>query len=55
VSDLAKEERVSLSLKAHDLVREALGMYEDEGLAALARNREECPGGMGMLDHDEVW
>jgi len=55
VKHLAHMEGVSLSLKARDLIREALEAYEDEALAALAEGREANLGRKRMLDHNEVW
>ncbi len=55
VKQLAKVDGVSLSLKARDLIREALETHEDETLALLAQSREESLGRKRLLDHDEVW
>ncbi len=44
VARLAKRDRVSLSLKVHDLVREALNLEEDAGLDAIAKRRMRSRG-----------
>jgi len=55
VSRLAKNEGVSLSLKVRDLVREAVELYEDEYLAAVASSREKSFIRSKGLSHAEVW
>lgn len=44
LSILAKEEGVSLSLKARDLIREALEHLEDLALAGIVMERAKSPG-----------
>ena len=52
---LAKRDKVSLSLKVRDLVKEALEMEEDRGLTALAEARERTYEASRALPHDQVW
>jgi hypothetical protein len=54
VERLARGDRVSLSQKIRDLVREAVELFEDEGLEALARERRaRAPKGR-WLSGDEA-
>jgi hypothetical protein len=55
VRRLAKRDKVSLSLKVRDLVKEALEMEEDRGLTALAEDRERTYGTSKALTHEQVW
>lgn len=55
VSKLARKEGVSLSLKVRDLVREAIDLYEDEYLSAIAGAREKSFTRSKALSHDQVW
>ncbi len=55
VKRLAASEGVSLSLKARELIKEALETYEDEALAKLAEKREATLERSNTLDHSEVW
>ena len=55
VRRLAKRDKVSLSLKVRDLVKEALEMEEDQGLTALAEKRERTYDASRALTHDQVW
>ena len=55
VSKLARKEGVSLSLKVRDLVREAVELYEDEYLSALAQAHEASFHHSKALSHDQVW
>ncbi len=55
VERLALRDRVSLSAKMRDLVREALELVEDAGLAALAERRERSFTRKSALSHDQVW
>ncbi len=41
---LAKEEGVSLSMKARDLIRDAVEHLEDVGLAMIVEERAKKPG-----------
>lgn len=52
---LARKERVSLSLKARDLIREALEYCEDIYWAGRAEAREKTFGHKKALTHKEVW
>ena len=52
---LARREGTSLSLKARDLLREALGAYEDLVLDRAAAERERTFDRARALSHQEVW
>lgn len=52
---LAAKERVSLSLKVRDLVREALEAEEDVALAEFAEKRERTFRRSRGLTHKQVW
>ena len=52
---LAKKEGVSLSLKARDLIREALETYEDAYWAKVATSREKTLRKRSALTHKQVW
>lgn len=52
---MAKLDGMSLSLKARDLIREAMEYYEDSHWAARAAKREKSLGSMGTLGHKDVW
>jgi len=52
---LAKKERVSLSTKVRDLLKEALEIQEDVCLAAFAEQRESTWDDASALTHEEVW
>lgn len=50
---LARREGTTLSTKARDLLREALEVHEDVGLARIAEERDfEASTG---LSHEQVW
>ena len=55
VERLAKRDKVSLSLKVRDLVKEALEMEEDAALSAFAEERDKTFKKATALKHDEVW
>ena len=55
VERLAKRDKVSLSLKVRDLVKEALEMEEDAALSAFAEERDKTFKKTTALKHDEVW
>lgn len=55
IKRLAKKDGVSLSLKARDLVKEALEIQEDIALASFANNRERSYRKSKSLKHNEVW
>ena len=52
---LAARRGISLSMVTRDLIREALVMEEDAGLAELASEREATFREDMALSHDEVW
>ncbi len=55
IERLAKRDRVSLSLKVRDLVKEALEVEEDIALSVFAEEREKTFRKTTALRHDEVW
>ena len=55
VKRLADREGVSLSLKARDLIREALELSEDAYLAEVAQEREATFDRKKALTHEQVW
>ncbi|MBI2461034.1 MAG: antitoxin, RHH family protein [Candidatus Rokubacteria bacterium] len=52
---LAQREGTSLSLKARDLLRDALETYEDLALGVIAEERERTFDRSRALSHREVW
>jgi len=52
---LARRDGTSLSLKARDLLREALETYEDLALDQIAEERERTLDRAEALSHREVW
>ncbi|OGW15557.1 MAG: antitoxin, RHH family protein [Nitrospinae bacterium RIFCSPLOWO2_12_FULL_45_22] len=52
---LAKKEGVSLSLKARDLLKDALEAREDMALAKIAGDREKTFDKSKALTHSQVW
>ena len=52
---VARRDRMSLSLKARDLLREALELEEDLVLAGIAEERERTFDRARSLSHSEVW
>ncbi|MEO7860180.1 MAG: antitoxin, RHH family protein [Nitrospirales bacterium] len=52
---LARRDKVSLSLKVRDLVKDALEMEEDRGLTALAEERERTYDASKALTHEQIW
>ena len=55
IEELAERDGVSLSLKARDLIRDALEIQEDITLASFASEREKSLRKSKALKHDEVW
>ena len=55
VRQLAKRDGVSVSLKARDLIREALEFYEDAYWAQLAEERWKTFDRKTALTHEQVW
>ncbi len=55
VERLAEKEGVSLSLKARDLIREALELHEDAYLAEHAHERTKTFVRQQALTHEQVW
>ena len=55
VEEMADRDGVSLSLKARDLIREALESQEDVALTTFADAREKTYRKSKALKHDEVW
>ncbi len=52
---LAKLDGTSLSLKARDLIKEAMEFYEDSHWAHQATKREKSIHVRKALSHKEVW
>ena len=52
---IAKQEGVSLSLKARDLIREALEVYEDRCWHREASKRDKCYHHGKAVSHADVW
>jgi len=52
---LSKKEKLSLSLIARDLLREALAIYEDAFWATEAEQRETTFVRKKALKHEEIW
>jgi len=55
VQRLAAREGVSMSMKARDLIREALELYEDAYLAERAQERAKTFVRSKALTHEQVW
>ncbi|MBN1253706.1 MAG: toxin-antitoxin system, antitoxin component [Deltaproteobacteria bacterium] len=55
IEQLAKRDKVSLSLKMRDLVKEALEVEEDVALSVFAEERDKTLSKAAALKHDEVW
>ena len=55
VERLAARDGVSLSLKARDLIREALELHEDAYLAERAHERAKTFVRSKALTHEQVW
>ena len=55
IRKIAKKEGVSVSLKARDLLREALETHEDFILESIASQREKTFDRKKALTHDETW
>jgi hypothetical protein len=52
---LAQEEGISLSLKARDLIREALAEYEDSHWNKIASEREKTLHKKKLVSHKKLW
>ena len=55
IAHIAKRDGVSLSLKARDLLKEALEIQEDIILSKLGEDRDRTFSNSNALDHDENW
>ncbi|MDA2921067.1 antitoxin, RHH family protein [Desulfobacterota bacterium AH_259_B03_O07] len=55
IRKIAKKEGVSISLKARDLLREALEIHEDNILESIASEREGTFNRRNTLTDDDVW
>ncbi len=55
IEHLARRDKVSLSLKVRDLVKEALEIEEDKALSEFAEKREKTFNKAKTLKHNEVW
>ena len=52
---LAHKDGVSLSLKARDLLKEALLLYEDTYWEKITQEREDTFSYKNALSHEDVW
>ncbi|MGH7890551.1 MAG: antitoxin, RHH family protein [Thermodesulfobacteriota bacterium] len=52
---IAKKEGISISLKARDLLRDALEVHEDTVLDNIASEREKTFDRKKALTHDQIW
>ncbi len=55
IVDMAKKEGISLSLKARDLIKEALEFCEDNFWAKEAKKRERTFSRKKAISHKKVW
>ena len=55
IRHLAKKDHVSLSLKARDLIREALEYYEDTRWAQIAESRKKTFSKKTALINKQIW
>jgi len=55
IQHLAKRDGTSLSLKARDLIRDALEYCEDAHWTKVANKRESTFNKKSALSHKEVW
>ncbi|MFH1239033.1 MAG: CopG family transcriptional regulator [bacterium] len=55
IKHLAGEDGVSLSLKARDLIREAIAEYEDSHWAEVASKREKALQPKKLVSHKKIW
>lgn len=55
LQQMAQRENVSLSMKARDLVREAIERHEDLALVEVAEARAASFDRSRGLSHDDVW
>lgn len=55
VRQLAKRDRVSVSLKLRDLVRQGVELEEDLILAAIAKRRDRTFYRDKWLSHKQIW
>lgn len=52
---LAERDKVSLSTKVRDLIKEALEIQEDIALSSFAEEREKSWNESDALGHNDVW
>jgi len=52
---LAEKDKVSLSTKVRDLLKEALEIQEDIALSAFAEKREKSWNNSDTMTHNDVW
>lgn len=55
IRKIAQSEGISVSLKARDMLRESVEVYEDKVLEGCASDREKTFDRKAALSHDEVW
>ena len=52
---IAKSDGTSMSLKARDMIRDAIEYYEDRHWTAVAEKREKTFNSKTALSHKDVW
>lgn len=55
VKKIADAEKVSMSLKARELIKNALELYEDMSLASMADDRAASFSRKKARGHDDIW
>ncbi|MEW6008724.1 MAG: antitoxin, RHH family protein [Candidatus Omnitrophota bacterium] len=55
IQRMARKDGVSLSLKARDLIREAIESYEDAYWLKVAQLREKTLHKKSALNHKQIW
>jgi len=55
IAHIAKRDGVSLSLKARDLLKEALEIQEDVILTHIGEDREKTFNRSNALSHEDTW
>jgi hypothetical protein len=55
VNEIAKVRGLSMSMAVRDLIKEAIELQEDQGLAGFAENREKSLKERKSLSHEDVW
>ena len=55
IKRLAEKDNISLSLKARDLIKEALEIYEDDYWLGKAKERDRTFDPKKAKSHEEAW